>query len=355
MAEARRYSADALRRHSAAILRGLAVPPADAELVADSLVAADLRGVDSHGVHLLALYFNRIRSGAIRAKTEVTLVRDDGSTLLLDGGLGMGQVAGLRAIDLACERALAHGAAAVAVRESTHLGALGYYTLRAAERGIIALAFQNGPAFVPAFGGLTGLFSTNPFSYGIPALEEPPIVYDVATTAVAGNKLNLARVKGAPIPLGWATDSRGVPTTDPNQASLDHLQWFGGHKGFGLALLVEILAGVLTGSSFTKQEHTASALGGRDRVAKGYVFLALDPERFVGRDEFRRRTDALIRDVHASEPAAGFERAMVPGELEYRTHAERSALGVPLAPELIAELERFAQELGVASELGGLR
>jgi LDH2 family malate/lactate/ureidoglycolate dehydrogenase len=355
MSEARRYSAAELRRHASAILRALGVPPADAELVADSLVAADLRGVDSHGVHLLALYWSRIRSGAIRAKTEISLVRDGGSTLLLDGGLGMGQVAGLRAIDLACERASRHGAAAVAVRESTHLGALGYYTLRAAERGVVALAFQNGPAFVPAYGGLTGLFSTNPFSYAVPALEEPPIVYDVATTAVAGNKLILARKQGTPIPLGWATDANGRPTTDPNQASLDHLQWFGGHKGFGIALLVEILAGVLTGSSFTRQEHTASPLGGRDRVAKGYVFLALDPERFVGRDELRRRTDALIRDVHASQPAEGFERVMVPGELEWRTHAERSASGVPLAPELVAELDRFARELGVDSVLGGPR
>ncbi len=351
MAEALRFPAERLRSYCAAILRALGVPPEDAELVAHSLIAADLRGVESHGVHLMSLYFARLRSGQIRPKTEISVLRDDGSTVLLDGGLGLGQVAGVRAVDLACERARIHGAAAVGVRESTHLGALGYYTLRAAERGLIAFAFQNGPAFVPAYGGLTPLFSTNPISYAIPAAQEPPIVYDVATTAVAGNKLKLARKRGEKIPLGWATDARGVPTTDPHAASLDHLLWFGGHKGFGIALLVEILAGVLTGSCFGRHEYTASELSGRDRVAKGFVFVALDPDRFIGSDELRKRIDALIRDVHASEPAVGFERVCVPGEIEYRCQQERSARGVPLAPELVAELEGFASQLG----LGPLR
>jgi len=352
MSEAQRFPADQLRDYCTQILCCLDVPRTDAELVSDSLVAADLRGVESHGTHLMSLYFDRLRGGEIRPRTEISVVRDEGSTVLLDGGLGLGQVAGVCAVDLAAERARLHGAAAVAVRESTHLGALGYYTLRAAEQGVIAFAFQNGPAFVPAYGGLTPLFSTNPMSYAIPAEQEPPIVYDVATTAIAGNKLHLARKRGETIPEGWATDARGVPTTDPQAASLDHLQWFGGHKGFGIALLVELLAGVLTGSSFGTQEHSASELTGRQRVAKGYLFVALDPERFVGGDEMRKRTDLLIRDVHASELAEGVERVYVPGEIEHLCHEERSARGVPLAPELVAEFERFGRELGLASLIG---
>lgn len=352
MAEVLRVLPDRLRCFCAAVLSALEVPAPDAELVADSLIAADLRGVESHGTNLMSLYFERLQSGQIRPRTEISVVRDDGSTLLLDGGLGLGQVAGVRAVDLASERACTHGAAAVGVRESTHLGALGYYTLRAAERGVIAFAFQNGPAFVPAYGGLTPLFSTNPMSYAIPTAEEPPIVYDVATTAIAGNKLHLARKRGDSIPEGWATDARGVPTTDPHAASLEHLQWFGGHKGFGIALLVEILAGVLTGSSFGRQENTASDLAGRERVAKGYVFVALDPERFVGVDELRTRTDALIRDVHASEPAAGVERVYVPGEIEHLCQRERNEHGIPLAPALVAELEGFAERLGLPPLIG---
>jgi LDH2 family malate/lactate/ureidoglycolate dehydrogenase len=355
MTDTVRIPAERLRRHCASVLSAVGVPQADAELVADSLVTADLRGVDSHGVNLMSLYVERLQRGEMCARTEVDVVRDDGSTVLLDGGLGLGQVAGVRAVELAAERALAHGVAAVAVRESTHLGALGYYTLRAAERGVVAFAFQNGPAFVPAYGGLSPLFSTNPMSYAIPTDEERPIVYDVATTAVAGNKLILARKEGRPIPEGWATDAAGTPTTDPHAASIDQLQWFGGHKGFGIALLVEILAGVLTGSSFALQEYTASPLAGRERIAKGYTFLALDPDRFIGTAELRKRTDALIRDVHASEPAAGVERVLVPGEIEHRCHDERSAHGIPLSRALVAELEGLRERLGIqASELGSL-
>jgi LDH2 family malate/lactate/ureidoglycolate dehydrogenase len=337
-----------LGRYCRGILEGLGVPAEQAALVADSLVEADLRGVESHGAHLMALYVSRLRSGHMRPRTEIRVLSDDGPTLQLDGGLGPGQVAGVYAIDRAVERARAFGAAAVGVRESTHLGALAYYTLRAAAQGAIALAFQNGPTVVPPFGGITPLFSTNPFSYAVPTGEEPTLVLDLATTAVAGNKLLLARKRGdARIPEGWACDERGVPTTDPQRASLERLQWFGGHKGFGIAFLVEILAGVLTSSSFGRSEHTASPLHGRERIAKGYLFLALDPGRFLPLDEFRGRMDALIRDVRGSEPAVGHERVYVPGELEHLRRAQRLREGIPLAPQLLAELEGFGAQLGL--------
>ena len=141
----------------------------------------------------MSLYVNRIRAGHIKPETAVTVVADNGSTMLLDGGLGLGQIVGIRATDLSVERARQHGLAAVAVRELTHLGALGFYTHRAAEQGVISLVVQNGPAFVPPYGGVTGLFSTNPFSYAFPASEEEPVVFDIATTAVAGNKILLAK------------------------------------------------------------------------------------------------------------------------------------------------------------------
>jgi taurine dioxygenase len=220
MSSARTIPAARLRGYCAGILCGLGVPPEQADTVADSLVEADLRGVESHGANLIALYVSRIRAGSMRPRTEIRVISDDGPTLQLHGGLGPGQVAGVAAIEHAIERARGHGMAAVSVRESTHLGALAYYTLRAAEQGLFCMAFQNGPTVVPAFGGITPLFSTNPFSYAVPAGEEAPIVYDVATTAVAGNKLLLARKRGESIPEGWATDDDGVPTTDPERASL---------------------------------------------------------------------------------------------------------------------------------------
>lgn len=344
----RLVTADELRAYCARLLAGLGVPAADAELVATTLVEADLRGVQSHGANLMALYVNRIRSGHIKPVTTVTVVGDAGSSVQLDGGLGLGQVAGVRATDLSVERAREHGMAAVSVRELTHLGALGYYAHRAAEQGVISMVVQNGPAFVPPYGGVTGLFSTNPFSYAFPAHDEAPVVFDIATTAVAGNKIILAKKRGdATIPAGWASDAQGRPTTDTAAASIDHLQWFGGHKGYGIAFFVEVMAGVLANSSFGRTEHTDSPVHGKERVAKGALFLAIDPGCFPGGDEFGRRMDALVRDVWSSDPAEGFDRVLVPGDLERELRERRLREGIPLPLALVEELARFADELGV--------
>lgn len=321
--------------------------------MAELLVEADLTGVDSHGCHLLAMYARRLGSGDIRADVDVAIDRDDGSTVWLDAGLGLGQLAGMRAVDLAIERSAVHGVATIAVREATHLGALGAYTRRVAEAGRICLCFQNGPTIVPPFGGVTALFSTNPISYAVPTAEEPTIVYDIATTAVAGNKVLLAKKRGdATIPAGWANDERGRPTTDAAAASVWNLQWFGGHKGYGLGLLVELLGGVLAGSSYGRTEHTVSELRGRDRVAKGFSVIALDPERFVGREEFRRRTDELIRDIRSSERAEGVARVWLPGEPEHHRRIERERDGIPLDHPLVEELELLAADHGGPPLLG---
>ncbi len=225
---------------------------------------------------------------------------------------------------------------------------LGFYTHRAAAQGVISLVVQNGPAFVPPYGGVTGLFSTNPFSYAFPASEEEPVVFDIATTAVAGNKILLAKKRGDPeIPAGWASDSQGVPTTDTAAASIDHLQWFGGHKGYGIAFFVEVMAGVLANSSFGRTEHTESPVHGKDRVAKGALFLAIDPARFPGGDEFGQRMDTLMRDVWSSEPAEGFEKVSVPGDIERTLRERRVREGIPLSPASVGELGRIAGELGV--------
>ena len=343
-----RVAPQALREHCAAVLGALGVPHTDAELVAESLVEADLRGVDSHGVHLLPMYVTRLRAGHVNARAGLRVIADEGPIARLDGGLGLGQVAGVAAMDLAVDKALRNGIGAVAVRESTHLGALAFYTLRAARRGVFAMAFQNGPTVVPPFGSVTPLFSTNPYSYAVPAGEEEPVVFDAATTAVAGNKILLARVRGdGAIPADWACDERGLPTTDPRAASIERLQWSGGHKGFGLAFLVEVLAGVLAGSCFGRSELTESPLCGRERVAKGYLFLALDVSRFLPLAEFRARVDALVRDVRSCAPAEGVERVLVPGELEARRRAERLRSGVPLSSALLEQLDAIGRELGV--------
>ena len=337
-----------LRGFLGEMLGALGVPSATAAVVAGLLVEADLRGVDSHGAHLMALYFGRVRGGHLRPVTTVTTIEDRGATVRLDAGLGFGQVAGRAAVDLAVERAHEHGVATVAVRELTHLGALAYYTMRAADAGCVALAFQNGATIVPPYGGTTSLLSTNPFSYAVPTGEMPTVVYDVATTAAAGNKILLARKRGdATIPEGWANDDEGRPTTDPNSASVYQLQWFGGHKGFGIGFLVEIMAGVLADSCYGFVENTESELHGRDRIAKGATFVVLDVGHFLPVDEFRRRMDRLVHDTHASALAPGVERIYVPGEIEAERRAKRLRDGIPIPEPLVAELDAMAADLGV--------
>lgn len=341
--------ADALRSFCVDLLTAVDVPSEQAATITDTLVEADLRGTASHGAHLLALYVSRLRAGSLAPETHVTTVRDDDSTVLLDAHLGFGQVAGTYAVDLAIERASAHGVAVVAVREITHLGALAYYTQRAANAGCIALLAQNGPAFVPPYGGLDGVFSTNPFSYAVPASDGPPIVFDIATTAVAGNKILLAKKRGdATIPPGWAADENGNPTTDTEAASLQHLSWFGGHKGYGIAFLVELLAGVLADSSYGRTENSASKVTGAERVAKGCTFVVVDVERFLPGGAFGERVDRLVADVQSVRPAPGYDRVLAPGQLEHETKLERLARGIPLSSGLLAELDGFATELGIA-------
>jgi LDH2 family malate/lactate/ureidoglycolate dehydrogenase len=338
----------ALRAQTERMLAALGTPADRAAIVADNLVEADLRGVDSHGVNLMALYHDRVTGGHLRPDGPITTIDDRGATVRLDGGLGFGQVVGVEAIDLAMERAAANGVATVTVRELTHLGALAYYTMRAAARGYIAMVWQNGPPVVPPFGGTTGVFSTNPFSYAVPAGANPPIVFDIATTAAAGNKILLARKRGdTTIPAGWANDENGQPTTDAQAASVFQLQWFGGHKGFGIAMLVEIMAGVLADSCYGTVENTDSGLAGRDRIAKGAAFVVLDVTRFLPRDEFERRVDHLIADVHASALAPGSDRIYVPGELEAERRAQRLHDGIPLSRGLVDELDRVAEKLGL--------
>lgn len=340
--------ADDLRRHLAALLGAWGVRPDDSALVAETLVDADLRGVDSHGSHLMQLYATRLRSGAIQPVAEVTTIEDSGTIVRLDAGLGLGQIAAVQAIDLAVERAHQYGLSSVTVREITHIGALGYYTRRAAEAGCVAMAFQNGNAFVPPFGGLDGMFSTNPFSYAFPGRDEGNIVFDIATTAVAGNKILVARTRGdEQIPEGWANDDDGHPTTDPMKASIRQLQWFGGHKGYGLGLMVELMSGLLADSSYGRTENSSSPLTGWDRVAKGCTFIALDGARFLPLDDLRGRVDTLIRDIHSSRPAPGTTGVMVPGELEDRNRTTRLASGIPLPSALVTWLNDAATEAGL--------
>jgi LDH2 family malate/lactate/ureidoglycolate dehydrogenase len=327
---------------------------ADAEaaaLVADCLVDADRRGVHTHGLVRLPSYVAQARAGEVVPGARPVVVREEGPTALLDARRGFGAVSGVAATDTAVERARRYGVGVVAVREANHFGAASYYARRAAAAGFVGLAATNTPAVMAPTGGREPTLGNNPFALAAPALPgRPPLVLDMAQTAVARGRIKLAELNGEAIPEGWALAPDGASTTDPTAALAGALLPFGGYKGYGLALAVEVLAGVLSGAPPSREivntgltASPGAAGGGGGRSAVGNLFLALDPERFVGRVAFAAGLAALVEAVKDTPLAAGADEVLVPGELEARSEAEANARGVALQPSGVAELEALAR------------
>jgi L-2-hydroxycarboxylate dehydrogenase (NAD+) len=341
-----------LRRLVARIFAALDIPGADAGTIAEVLVEADLRGVESHGTTRVAGYAGMIRSGLLNRHPKVHVVRDSPSTAMLEGDNGSGIVVARQAMQLAMDKARDAGLACVTARNVTHTGMVGFYPMMAARAGLIGLAMNNGPAIVPPFGGTTPTYATNPFAAAFPAGSEQPIVLDMATTVVAGGKLRLALKKGAPIPPDWAMDRDGRPTTDPSEAIFNgFLGWAGGYKGFGIATVVEVLGGVLSGGLFGTDVPPMKSFG-RDPLVTSAFYLVIDPERFMPLAEFRARVDRLVGQVKASRRAAGVDEVFLPGEIEFRKKVARERDGIPLAHAVHRELVALAGELGLPADLG---
>jgi len=346
-----RVEAGRLRALVARLFVAHGVPAEDADAVAEVLVEADLRGVESHGTTRVAGYLSMIRLGLLNPRPKVATLRETPVTALLDGDRGFGILVARRAMALAMDKARAAGVGCVAVRNVTHTGMIGFYPMMAAAAGLIGLAMNNGPAILPPFGGTTPTLATNPIAAAFPSGAEPPIVLDMATSMVAAGKLRLAAKQGRPIPEGWALDRHGAPTTDPVEA-IHHgfLQWAGGYKGFGLATVIEVLSGVLSGGLFGTDVPPLKTFG-RDPLITSGFYLALDPERFLPLAEFRARVDRLVRQIKASARARGVVEVLVPGEPEHRCRAARVREGIPLSGVVLDELRALAAEAGVAVEL----
>ncbi len=347
-----RVRPERLRALVARLFTARGVPPEDADSVAEVLVEADLRGVESHGTTRVAGYVSMIGLGLLNPRPSLQVLRDTPSTAALEGDRAFGIVAARRAMRLAMDKARAAGVACVTVRNVTHTGMIGFYPMMAARAGLVGLALNNGPAILPPFGGTTPTLATNPIAAAFPSGEEPPIVLDMATSMVAAGKMRLAAKKGTPIPEGWALDRHGVPTTDPHEAIFHgFLQWAGGYKGFGIATVIEVLSGVLSGGLFGSDVPPMKAFGKEPLVTSAF-YLALDPERFVPLPEFRARVDRLVRQIKASGRARGVAEVFVAGEIEFRRRAERLRTGIPLSAVVHEELRGLAEELGVEFGLG---
>jgi LDH2 family malate/lactate/ureidoglycolate dehydrogenase len=327
---------EALRDWSADVFVRLGLREADARLVAETLVEADLRGVSSHGVQRMTTYADSLRRGSMVAQPEITVVKDSGWALVVDGGGGMGQLAAQRAVDLALERASESGHGAVSVRNSTHCGAMAYWAMQAVPQRAIGIAVTNAGINMMPTGGRVKLVGNNPVAYAIPTGSVVPLVLDMATSVVAGGKLDMARIKGEPIPLGWALDKEGKPTTDPVAARAGALLPLGGPKGYGLAVVLDVFCGVLSGGRFGK------GLGDK---GSSHFFEVLSIESFTPFDEFLERMGELIDQLHDCPPADGSSGVVLPGEIEHRLRERNLRDGLPLEATLVEELNILARSL----------
>ena len=335
----------ALADLATAILTGRGVPDADARLLADTLVVAELWGHASHGVLRLPWYAARLASGAMAAVTEVETVTDTGALVVLDGHDGIGQVVTQRAVDLGIERARRHGIAGIAVRNSGHFGTAAYFTRGAVEAGCVALLVTNASPAMAPWGGRRKSIGTNPWSIAAPAGRHGVVVMDLANTAVARGKVYLAAQRGEPIPEGWAAAADGTPTTDPAAAIDGLILPMAGAKGYVISFMMDVLAGVLTGSAFG--DAVAGPYDPERRSGAGHLLIVIDVAATGEPVEFASRMEQLVDQTHAGELAAWADSILVPGELEDRSRVEKERDGIRLAPATWQSLRALADESGI--------
>jgi LDH2 family malate/lactate/ureidoglycolate dehydrogenase len=322
-------------------------PPQNAAIIADNLVQGELHGLGSHGVsRLLSTYVKRLQEGGINPNPKITIVRQRGSTAVVDGDHGPGSVVGMFAMRLAIDLAREHGSGWVAARNSNHFGAAFLFAREALPLNMIGYSATSAVPTVNAFGGKGKALGTNPLCMAVPGGKRGDVILDMATSAIARGKIQLAAIEGKSIPLGWAVDGEGNPTTDPVAAASGWGLPLGGYKGYGLALMVEVLCSLLSGAAFGAQVGGLFS-GMQQSQDMGHFFGALDVSGFVPPDEFRARIDELIGYLKSFPLDAGSEEILVPGEPEARKAAEYRVQGIPLAEDVLANLGQVAQELGI--------
>jgi LDH2 family malate/lactate/ureidoglycolate dehydrogenase len=337
--------------HSACLtlLQAVDLPEDQASVVADVLVRADLRGIASHGVLRLPAYVHKIQAGLLKPNTPWTCLRETPATALYDAGMGLGPVAGLWGMKDAIKRAEKCGIGAVGVSNASHFGIAAYYALQAVEAGMIGVAISNAAASMAPWGGIQAQLGTNPVCVAVPTLDEIPLVLDMAASVVARGKIRWAQREGKPIPQGWALDNEGQPTTDPQAAIEGTLLPIGGPKGYGIALVNDILAGILTGSPSGTEVRSIHDL--QEPSPVGFFFQVLQIEAFSSPQDFFDRVGAQMTAIRNSPRAPGVERIYIPGEIEWECERDRHKNGIPIGSGTLKALTELAQELDVNIQL----
>jgi L-2-hydroxycarboxylate dehydrogenase (NAD+) len=356
--EVKVFPIEVLRDFSTRIFVNFRVPKADAAQAADVLASADLRGIDSHGVARLTSYVELLSEGLINPTPKIKILHSTPSTATIDGDNGLGLVVGPQANKIAMDMAEKAGSGWVSICNTNHFGIAGYYVLQALKRDMIGWAMTNSTKLVTPLWGAERMLGTNPIAIAFPGKDEPAIVIDMATCAAAYGKIEMARRRGQPIPQGWGIDNQGRATTNPDDIvaggallPLGSDRERGGHKGYGLAIMVDVLCGALGGANwgpFTppfalRQEIPARSVG----KGIGHFFGAMRIDGFIEPDEFKRQIDDFVRTFRATKPAPGTNGPLIPGDPEREAEKVRSKEGVPLIMPVVEELRAISKKIGI--------
>lgn len=345
-----RVPIDRLRDFAECAFRSTGVPGPAAALAADTLVTTDSWGVFTHGTKNLRGYARRLRAGGLRPDAEPRVTHDGPAWALVDGGSGLAMPTSVFAMDQAIAKARSAGIGFAGVVNSCHFGAAGYYAKRAADAGMIGIAMANDIPSVTAPGARGAVLGSNPLAYAVPHEPDRPILLDMATSTVAGGKVFAAATLGQPIPDGWLTDAQGLPTRDPNQiVQGGALTPMAGHKGYGIALLIEMLSGVLTGAATAWQVVSWSLHDPTLPTGHGAAFIAIDVGAIAGRTAFAERLSRLVTEIRATPPAAGSGGVLLPGDLEWQRRARAVEHGIEFPADVIASLRAAAEDCGLAA------
>jgi LDH2 family malate/lactate/ureidoglycolate dehydrogenase len=344
---ATRITAADLESFISRAFRAVGVPANDARVIAELMARADVNGSDGHGVFRLPQYIRRIKGGAVNVRPKIRIEREAAAMALVDGDNGMGHLVMRFAAETAIEKAKQAGVAWVGAKCSNHAGPASLYASMALPHDMIGLYMAVGSAnHLPPWGGLDMLLSTNPLAVAVPAAEEPPIVLDMATTVAAYGKVKTKAQRGEMMPVGWMMDRTGKPLTDPKRANEGFLLPIGDYKGYGLALIIGLLAGTLNGAAMGKDVIDFNA-DDTSVTNTGHAIVAISLAAFGEVGDFKRSVDTLARDLRNSKRLPGVDRIWLPGEQSYAKRADNLQHGVALAPALLTSLGQLATELRI--------
>jgi L-2-hydroxycarboxylate dehydrogenase (NAD+) len=342
-----RIFGEQLRTFIASAFEAVQLPRADAKVIAELMTQADINGSEGHGVFRLPQYIRRIKGGAVNVKPNIRIEREAAGMALVHGDNGMGHLVMKFAAETAIKKAKTAGVAWVGARWSNHAGPAALYAAMPPEHDMIGLYMAVGSAnHLPPWGGLDMLLSTNPIAVAVPTGEEPAIVLDMATTVAAYGKVKTKAQRGEMMPEGWMMDRQGNPLTDPKRANEGFLLPIGGYKGYGLALILGILAGNLNGAAMGKDVIDFNN-DDTSETNTGHAIVAINIEAFQPVTEFKQGMDTLIRDIRNSKRLPGVDRIRLPGEGTHTTRADNEKNGVPMPPALLAALDQLAGELKI--------